>query len=72
MTDVEVRYRRREVDLFSNEDVRARFLARQRIVSSLRQSLADKNFIEVETPVLQSVPGGPRPNPLRPTTTRWT
>ena len=64
MTDVEVRYRRREVDLFSNEDVRARFLARQRIVSSLRQSLADKNFIEVETPVLQSVPGGAAAKPF--------
>ncbi|MBK8574162.1 MAG: lysine--tRNA ligase [Elusimicrobia bacterium] len=64
MTDVEVRYRRREVDLFSNEDVRARFLARQRIVSSLRQSLGDKNFIEVETPILQSVPGGAAAKPF--------
>lgn len=65
MTDVEVRYRRREVDLFSNEDVRARFLARQRIVSSLRQTLAAKNFIEVETPVLQSVPGGAAAKPFQ-------
>lgn len=64
MTDVEVRYRRREVDLFSNEEVRARFLARQRIVSSLRQTLAGKNFIEVETPVLQSVPGGAAAKPF--------
>jgi hypothetical protein len=64
MTDVEVRYRRREVDLFSNEEVRARFLARQRIVSSLRQTLAEKNFIEVETPVLQSVPGGAAAKPF--------
>lgn len=64
MTDVEVRYRRREVDLFSNEEVRARFLARQRIVSSLRRTLADKNFIEVETPVLQSIPGGAAAKPF--------
>jgi lysyl-tRNA synthetase class 2 len=65
MTDVEVRYRRREVDLFSNEEVRARFLARQRIVSSLRHTLAEKKFIEVETPVLQSVPGGAAAQPFK-------
>ena len=64
MTDVEVRYRRREVDLFSNEEVRARFLARQRIVSSLRQPLAGKKFIEVEPPVLQSIPGGAAAKPF--------
>lgn len=65
MTDVEVRYRRREVDLFSNEEVRARFLARQRIVSSLRQTLLNQNFIEVETPILQSIPGGAAAQPFK-------
>lgn len=64
MTDVDARYRRREADLFSNEEVRARFLARQRIVSSLRQTLSGKNFIEVETPILQSVPGGAAAKPF--------
>jgi lysyl-tRNA synthetase class 2 len=64
MTDVDVRYRRREVDLFSNEDVRARFLARQRVVSSLRRTLADQSFIEVETPVLQAVAGGAAAKPF--------
>ncbi|MBK8870103.1 MAG: lysine--tRNA ligase [Elusimicrobia bacterium] len=64
MTDVDVRYRRREVDLFSNEDVRARFLARQRVVSSLRRTLADQSFIEVETPILQAVAGGAAAKPF--------
>lgn len=64
MTDVEVRYRRREVDLFSNEEVRARFLARQRIVASLRQTLVENHFIEVETPILQSIPGGAAAKPF--------
>lgn len=64
MTDVEVRYRRREVDLFSNEDARGRFLARQRIVSSLRQTLVERGFLEVETPMLQAVPGGAAARPF--------
>jgi lysyl-tRNA synthetase, class II len=58
MTDVEVRYRRREVDLFSNEESRRRFLQRRRIVSALRAVLDGKDFIEVETPMMQPVPGG--------------
>ncbi|MBL0058357.1 MAG: lysine--tRNA ligase [Elusimicrobia bacterium] len=65
MTDVEIRFRRREVDLFSNEEVRARFLARQRIVASFRRTLADRKFIEVETPILQSVPGGAAAKPFQ-------
>ncbi|MBL8024072.1 MAG: lysine--tRNA ligase [Elusimicrobia bacterium] len=64
MTDVDIRYRRREVDLFSNEDVRARFLARQRIVSSLRHTLLKHHFIEVETPMLQTVAGGAAAKPF--------
>ena len=64
MTDVDIRYRRREVDLFSNEDVRGRFLARAKIVTALRGVLASKNFIEVETPVLQAIPGGAAARPF--------
>jgi lysyl-tRNA synthetase class 2 len=64
MTDVEERYRRREVDLFSNEETRRRFLARRRIVDSLRRNLADRRFVEVETPILQSVPGGAAARPF--------
>lgn len=64
MTDVEIRYRRREVDLFSNPEARERFLDRQRIVSALREVLLQKNFIEVETPILQAVAGGAAAKPF--------
>ena len=64
MTSVEERYRRREVDLFSNEDVRDRFLHRRVIVSTLRRILEGKGFIEVETPMMQSVPGGAAAKPF--------
>lgn len=64
MTDVEIRYRRREVDLFSNEDVRRRFLARRKILDALRRELDQKDFTEVETPILQAVPGGAAARPF--------
>jgi lysyl-tRNA synthetase, class II len=64
MTDVEVRYRRREVDLFSNEDVRRRFYARSLVVSRMRTVLDGKRFIEVETPVMQPVAGGALAKPF--------
>jgi lysyl-tRNA synthetase class 2 len=64
MTSVEERYRRREVDLFSNEDVRERFLHRRSIVSTLRRILEGKGFVEVETPMMQSVPGGAAARPF--------
>ena len=55
ITDVEVRYRQREVDLFSNDTVYQRFLTRAKIVAALRETLKKKGFIEVETPILQAV-----------------
>lgn len=64
MTDVEERYRRREVDLFSNEQVRERFLQRRVIVSTLRRTLEAKGFFEVETPMMQAVPGGAAAKPF--------
>ncbi|HRY30377.1 MAG TPA: lysine--tRNA ligase [Elusimicrobiota bacterium] len=64
MTDVEVRYRRREVDLFSNEEARTRFWLRRKIVTSLREVLDKDGFIEVETPMMQPVPGGAAAKPF--------
>jgi lysyl-tRNA synthetase, class II len=64
MTDVEERYRRREVDLFSNEQVRERFAQRRAIVSTLRRTLEAKGFLEVETPMMQAVPGGAAARPF--------
>jgi lysyl-tRNA synthetase class 2 len=62
--DVEVRHRQREVDLWANEGVRATFLERAKIVASLRATLADRDFVEVETPVLQPLAGGANARPF--------
>jgi lysyl-tRNA synthetase class 2 len=58
LTDVEQRYRRRYLDLLMNEDTRADFVLRARIVSAIRRYLDDEGFIEVETPILQPRYGG--------------
>jgi lysyl-tRNA synthetase, class II len=58
LTDVEQRYRRRYLDLLMNEETRADFLLRSRIVTAVRRALDDEGFVEVETPVLQPRYGG--------------
>jgi lysyl-tRNA synthetase class 2 len=58
LTDVEQRYRRRYLDLLMNEDTRADFMLRARIVSAVRRFLDADGFIEVETPILQPRYGG--------------
>lgn len=64
LQDVEARYRERELDLLSNPEVRERFRVRSKLVASMRQFLDARNFLEVETPVLQSVPGGANARPF--------
>jgi lysyl-tRNA synthetase class 2 len=58
LTDVEQRYRRRYLDLLMNEEVRADFVLRSRIVSAIRRYLDREGFVEVETPILQPRYGG--------------
>ncbi len=58
LTDVEVRYRRRYLDLLMSPDVRRTFEVRTRFVAGLRRFLDDRGFLEVETPVLQPLYGG--------------
>ncbi len=58
LTDVEQRYRKRYLDLLMNEETRAVFLTRSRIVAAIRAYLDAEGFVEVETPVLQSRYGG--------------
>ena len=58
LTDVELRYRQRYVDLIMNPGVRDVFLKRARLVESLRRFLASRGFVEVETPMMQPVAGG--------------
>src|SRR5258708_29383442 len=58
LTDVELRYRQRYVDLFMNPEVRDVFLKRAKLVQSMRSFLDARGFIEVETPMMQPVAGG--------------
>ncbi len=64
LKDVEKRYRERYVDLFANPEVAAVFRARSRIVQAARRFLDERGFLEVETPMLQSVRGGATAKPF--------
>lgn len=64
LTDVEARYRERELDLIMNADVRNRFIARSKLVASMRRFLDTNGFMEVETPMLQPIPGGASAKPF--------
>ena len=64
LTDVEKRYRQRYVDLIANEEVRQNFRNRSRILSSIRRYLAERDFLEFETPILQPVYGGANARPF--------
>src|SRR5579863_5897102 len=64
LSDVETRYRHRELDLISSEDTRKLFVDRARIVSAVRGHLDRAGFIEVETPVLQPLYGGAMARPF--------
>ena len=58
MRDTETRYRKRYLDLLVNEETRADFIMRSRMVSAIRRYLDERGFVEVETPVLQPRYGG--------------
>jgi len=58
LTDTEIRYRQRYLDLMMNEESRDVFVKRSKIVAGIRGFFADRAFIEVETPMMQSLPGG--------------
>jgi lysyl-tRNA synthetase, class II len=64
LADVETRYRRRELDLLANPEVRELFRLRSRVVAEIRRWLDDRGFIEVETPVLQPLYGGALARPF--------
>jgi len=58
LTDTEVRYRQRYVDLIANEESRHTFIVRSKIVSAIRAFMNEHRFMEVETPMMQVIPGG--------------
>src|SRR5690348_13889221 len=64
LTDVETRFRRRELDLIANEEARKLFILRARVISAVRRFLDAEGFVEVETPVLQPLYGGAAARPF--------
>ena len=65
LKDVDMRYRQRYVDLIVNEEVRKVFQVRSRIISKIRGMLDKKGFLEVETPMMQSMAGGAAGDPFK-------
>lgn len=64
LTDVEARYRRRYVDLIANPEVQEVFKKRSKIVSLIRKYFEERQFLEVETPMMQPIPGGAAARPF--------
>jgi lysyl-tRNA synthetase class 2 len=65
LTDIETRFRRRELDLIANEEARQLFVARARIIGAVRRALDDAGFVELETPILQPLYGGAAARPFK-------
>ncbi|HON51970.1 MAG TPA: OB-fold nucleic acid binding domain-containing protein, partial [Bacteroidales bacterium] len=63
-TDPEQRYRQRYVDLVVNPEVKQVFLQRTKIINTMRNFFNEKNYVEVETPILQPIPGGASARPF--------
>lgn len=64
LKDVDLRYRQRYVDLIVNPDVKNNFIKRSTIIKTIRKVLDDKGYIEVETPILNTIPGGAAARPF--------
>ncbi len=64
LSDVETRYRRRELDLIASAEARELFITRARIIAAVRRYLDEEGFVEVETPVLQPLYGGAMARPF--------
>ncbi|WP_022819492.1 lysine--tRNA ligase [Fusobacterium russii] len=64
LTDVEIRYRKRYLDLIMNKDVRDTFIKRTKIIKLVRKYLDDRGFLEVETPIMHPILGGAAARPF--------
>ena len=64
LSDVELRYRQRYVDLIVNAEVRKAFILRSKIIACIRDFFDSKGFLEVETPMLHPIPGGANAKPF--------
>ncbi|RZQ56695.1 lysine--tRNA ligase [Pseudidiomarina tainanensis] len=64
LSDQEMRYRQRYLDLITNQESRNTFIVRSKVVDYIRRYLANKQFLEVETPMMQTIPGGAAARPF--------
>lgn len=64
LTNTDMRYRQRYVDLIANPEVKKTFIMRSKIISSIRTFLDSRGFLEVETPILNTIPGGASARPF--------
>jgi lysyl-tRNA synthetase, class II len=64
LKDTEIRFRQRYLDLIANPDVRKVFASRSQVITSVRNSLISKGFLEVETPIMQALAGGAAAKPF--------
>jgi len=64
LTDQEQRYRQRYVDLIVNEESRTTFIVRSKVIAAIRQFMTERGFMEVETPMMQVIPGGASARPF--------
>jgi lysyl-tRNA synthetase class 2 len=65
LEDTEIRYRQRYLDLMGNPEVKDIFLKRSEIIREIRNFLHDRGFVEVETPMMQAIPGGAAAQPFK-------
>src|SRR5438270_2478509 len=64
LADTEIRYRQRYLDLMANDEVRKTFLLRSQVIREIRNFLHSRGFVEVETPMMQAIPGGAAAQPF--------
>ena len=65
LKDIQIRYRQRYIDLISSPEVREIFIMRSKIISAIRDFLNSKGFLEVETPMMHTIPGGAAGRPFK-------
>ena len=65
LIDVETRYRQRYLDLIANDDVRNTFILKSKIIRTIREFFDNQGFMEVETPMMQQIPGGATARPFK-------
>jgi len=65
LADTEIRYRQRYLDLIANDDVKNVFLKRSQIIKEIRVFFHERGYVEVETPVMQAIPGGAAAQPFK-------